>query len=389
MSVSFVFGKPGGGKSLYAFHKIIGELTRGNRPVITNLPVRPDALNEWLQREGYSVDLHSRLKIIDTDELPQWWRFRGRGADGEWVELPHAIEYAKNETPPKGAPQRDSTDFRTSPGPVFYVLDEIHTCFNARSWMNTGLAAIWYLSQHRKLGDDVIMISQTPGQVDKQLRSMSQDWVQLTNLCKMKMGYLFTLPQRILWRAYSNQPTAGEPILATGILKIDSPGWADCYNTAQGNSICGQSNADIGQRAKGIPWYVAGILPFILAFLIWELPGSLTWGIRKVTGAPMAQLPASKLATPIPPPLPPPVPVRTPDPTPPPSPNRTETAIASIPRPDPEIECTGWVRIGDQITAYLSDGSSARMGDGLTSLTRREVVVDGVTYRIRTPYGKP
>ncbi len=366
---------------MFAFDKIIRELTTGSRPVITNLPIRADRLNEWLQTEGHTVNLHDRLRLIDTDELVQWWRYRGMGPDG-WVTLPPPVDHAKNEIVPKGQPQNNSTDFRQSPGPCFYVLDEIHTSFNARAWMSTGLAAIWYLSQHRKLGDDVIMISQTPGQVDKQLRSMSQDWIHLTNLCKMKAGYLFTLPQRMLWRAYANQPTTGEPIMATGILKIHSPGWADCYDTARGNSIAGQTNADIGTKAKGIPWWVALLIPVALCLVAWKIPAAVTGGLRAVANSPAPRTliaetlplppPSSLTLTPLLPPAPVPVPAQAP-------------AAPATP-PLPPITCSGWVMIGDRVTAYLSDGSSVTQEDGLTRWNRRWVEIAGIRYPIPAAY---
>jgi hypothetical protein len=375
MAVLFVFGKPGGGKSLFAFRRVIDELTQGTRPVITNLPILPDRLNEWLQGQGYTVDLHRRLRLIDTEQLVHWWRYRGRAADvdgcpGEWVTLPEPVPGGKDAGPTIAGRQSNSTDFSTSPGPVVYVLDEIHTAFNARAWMNTGLAAIWYLSQHRKVGDTVYMISQTPGQVDKQLRSMSQEWIHLTNLSKLKTLLLFTLPQRILWRSYAAQPAAGEPVLATGILRIESPGWADCYNTAAGNSIVGTGNADAKERQKGLPWWLLVLVPFLLFAALFKVDDATAYLLGGFMGKAEAAPSTAQRQTVVTnaPPAPPqafaPIETQSPAPIPP-------------PMPAPERRVTGWARVGGRLQVFLSDGRTVSTRNGLTSWDGNCAMVDG------------
>jgi len=375
MSVSFIFGKPGGGKSLYSLREVINELIHGSRPVVTNLPIRPDKLNEFLQAEGHSVDVLRRLRIIDEEELGAWFRYRGRGPDlpdgtpGPWVTL--------------GEPDKDTgkLDYAPSPGGVFYALDEIHTKFNARMWMKTGLGAIFYLSQHRKLGDDVLMISQTPAQVDKQLRSMSQEWVHLTNMKKLRFLFIFTLPSRILWRSYSGQPGPGEPILATGMLRIQSPGMADCYDTATGNGIAGKGNADKNDRKRGVPWYALALLPFVFIGIFQGFDYSVKAALRGPTRAPVVHA--------APAPVEPPaegeargLPTLTPNPPPPPS-----MAPASIPAPEQSTrKLVGWARINGKLVVYIEGESSGySTANGLESFdaARKVATIDGVRYSMR------
>jgi hypothetical protein len=373
MAVMFIFGKPGGGKSLYAFRQVIDELVNGSRPVVTNLPIIPGRLNEWLQSQGHSIDLHQRLRLIDTDELRQWWRYRGRGPDGEWVTLPEAIGSKKDDDCPPGR-QRGSTDMRSSPGPVFYALDEIHTSFNARAWMDTGMAAIWYLSQHRKLGDTVLMISQTPGQVDKQLRSMSQEFVNLTNLSKLTAFFIFRMPMRILWTSYPEQPVKGTPVLATNIMRIDSPGWADCYDTAQGNGIAGSTGADKADKKRaGLPLWTLVLLPLIAMAVLWWGPSAAVGGVMGWVGkdvpaqvsGPLPQAPAPVVSVHPQemqehrelPPLPP----------------------APVQEPEP-LKLLGWYAIGNKIHVILPTGEVVTPREGLKSWDGQKAVVRGKTY---------
>lgn len=374
MSVSFIFGKPGGGKSLYSLREVITELTTGTRPVITNLPIRPDKLNEYLQSQGHSVDLHRRLRLIDEEQLGQWFRYRGRmpdnadGSPGDWVTLPPTDEAT------------GKTNFGPSPGPVFYALDEIHTKFNARLWMKTGLGAIFYLSQHRKLGDDVLMISQTPAQVDKQLRSMSQEWVHLTNMKKLRFLFIFTLPSRLLWRSYAGQPGPGEPILATGMLKIASPGMADCYDTASGNGIAGRGNADIGSRKKGVPWYALALLPLVFVGLFQGFDYSVKAALRGPVREPVVV--SNNQGT---------APAKPPEEgearglahlvVPPPQDNSQAPAPRVPPVSDKRI--AGWATIGRELFVYIEGNASPfTTRNGLESFdaARGMAIIRGVAY---------
>lgn len=338
MSVYFVFGKPGGGKSLYALTRLVDELRNTTRTVVTNLPIDAGALNAWFQSRGENVDLHRRLRIIDTEELSTWWRHRGRPADNDpglapWVDLP-----------PQLGP-RGETDFAANPGPCFYVLDEIHTHFGSRQWMQTGPAALWYLSQHRKLGDDVFLISQAPGQVDKQLRSLTQEWIHCKNLRKLKWGGVFRPPQRLLIRSFESEPSkqGGEPLLDMNIIRIPAPGLADCYATASGNGIAGAHNADKFEKTKkGLPWWVLLAVPVVLVVFLWNLESLIGAAVKRVSPGPAPQAPVAA-------PLPPPPPEAPPTPEPP------AAAIAPPPLPPPAEEVIAWVKEGRRVRLWTSE----------------------------------
>lgn len=382
MSVYFIFGKPGGGKSLLAFHRILHELRFGKRTVITNVPILPDKLAEFLQTSypNESVDVLRRLRLIEAEQLGQWFRYRGRmptddGSLGRWVDLPppHCQEKIKGKPTDEATPD-GATDFSLSPGPVFYTLDEIHIRFNARSWQSTGPGALYYLSQHRKLGDDVLLISQTPAQVDKQLRSLSQEWIHVTNLGKMRTGLFWTLPRRMLWRSYASLPTPGEPIMMTGILKAESPGWADCYETASGVGMAGTSGADKADRQKGPSVFLGAILLAALVVLSLKYVPEIFAGVfDRLTGKATAQVKAPPAATPTP----------TPEPSRPP-PQEVELSPAVVPEFSEGAPVIGYYRIGSRSTYVLSDGAHLEQTQVLRASPSEILTKTGTRHVVKT-----
>lgn len=355
MAVLFVFGKPGAGKSYWGLAHIIKELTTSPRTVVTNLAIRPGELNAYLQDS--EADVMGKLRIISNDDLKEWWRYRGKLDPSDpvspWTDL----------APPE---QSGKTNFVPSPGPVLYVLDEIHIAFNARAWTSTGPAALFYLSQHRKLGDDVVLISQTPGQVDKQLRALSQEWIHLINLQKLKLMLMWCLPNRLLWKSFSNQPTRGEPIVATGLLYVDRKGMANCYDTACGAGIAGGGNADKNAKRRGMPWQTLALLPLI-GMGLW-FGGSKLFSVGFQQFLPQSQPTVHPKVSQVEVPRPPadPIPISTPAP---------EKA------PEPALRVTHWYRAGPYAAVFLSDGTKADTKNGLLEgLSKSHATVNGTKF---------
>jgi len=259
MSVHFISGKPGGGKSLYSVKLIIEELLHGHRTVITNVPLKLGKLNEYLQREysDKTIDLHARVRVLSDDEAGVFWTIRPEGSTGP--ALLGKSDWQMGKRP----------DFsQTKDTGVLYVIDEVHNYFNARHWMETGRDVLFYLSQHRKLGDNVVCVTQHIGNVDKQFRSVAQDYTYLRNLSKQRLG-MFKLPAMFVRRTYPEPATPTSACSETGTFRLDVTGIAACYDTAQGVSIHGRL-ADKGEKAKGIPWYVPAIGVPLLLFAIYH-----------------------------------------------------------------------------------------------------------------------
>jgi len=261
MSIHFISGKPGGGKTLYALKLIIEELAFGTRCVITNVAIKLPELNEYLQKAHPSktINLFERVKILEDEQAWQFFRYRPNG-----LVLPDHTKdmWEKGQTPDYSA---------VCDSGVLYVIDEIHIGFNARAWMKTGQSVIYYLSQHRKLGDTVLCITQAIGNVDKQFRSVTQDFTYLRNVSKERMG-LFSLPSVFIRRTYGEPYSANAVAMETGTFKLDVTGIANCYDTAKGVGIHGRAG-DTGEKKKGLHWSVLAIgIPLFVALLVWGLP---------------------------------------------------------------------------------------------------------------------
>jgi hypothetical protein len=242
MPIHVILGKPGSGKSLYATSRLIEELANGTRNIVTNLQIRPDRLNEYLQKQYPDRDCRmlQRLRLLTDDELREFWKYRGPEEDNEGKVG------------------------------VAYFLDEAHIAFNARDWATLGRGAIHYLSQHRKLGDVVWPITQSPGNLDKQFRSVSEDFTVLRNEYTAKYGP-FKGRGRFVRRTYLSEPGGNAEPFEKATFTLDKDGIASCYDTAKGIGVHG-SKADIGRRAKGwsIWWAFGGAL--FLAALVGLVP---------------------------------------------------------------------------------------------------------------------
>lgn len=247
MALKFISGKPGAGKSYMALKWIVDELINGSRVVVTNLPINIPELGAYLHEKTEKiVDLSERLRIIGDDEVYEFYRYRGR-INGEW--------YCSPPSDSKG--RIDYSEYMCFKGSsILYVLDEVHLYFNSRDWQKTGRSCIWYLSQHRHLGDDVVAVTQFVPNVDKQFRSIAQDYTYARNRGKEKLFGFFAGPKRCFWSTYFEPYTGQQVASEFGTYKIDVTGLAKCYDTSAGAGLPGSIAADKHQTIKGIPWWV-------------------------------------------------------------------------------------------------------------------------------------
>lgn len=258
MSIHFISGKPGGGKTLYSVKLILEELLYGTRTIITNVPMNLVFLNEYLQEKypSRSINLFDRILLIDEEQMGVFYTIRPHGSQGP-TKLTKE-QWERGETPDYS---------KISDHGVVYVLDEIHIKFNARAWMETGRDVLFYLSQHRKLGDTVICITQAVNNVDKQFRSVTQDYTYIRNLGKEKLSK-FRLPNIFIRQTYNTPATDNSTPMETGTFRLDVSGLAKCYDTAKGVGIHGRAGADTTERKKGLPWWVAAVAVVVLVLLV-------------------------------------------------------------------------------------------------------------------------
>lgn len=256
--IHFVSGNPGGGKSFYAVRQILFELQHTRRLVVTNLALNLVRLGEYLSKQEWWTGGHvlDRVRLLTDDETKEFFRYRG----------PSALPMVDNVALGFAVPDFSAIEARG----VLYVIDELHVHFGAREWFKTGQAVIWYQTQHRKLGDDVILISQHPDQVDKAFRRLAQDWTYLRNLGQEKtLGFV---AKNWLRRTTYLRPKGlgdNQPAQETGLIRLDVSGICQLYDTNAGVGIIGRVDAKSESKARGFPWWTAPLFAVAGLVAVW------------------------------------------------------------------------------------------------------------------------
>lgn len=366
MSVHFISGKPGGGKSLYGMKLLVEELRFGTRPIYTNLPINLGRLAEYMQQtfDWSQWNINDRVRVLTDDETAYFWSYR----PGVRINVLKEEQWRGKERPDYG--QVKDTG-------VMFIIDEIHNFFNARAWAETGRDVLFYLSQHRKLGDTVICITQAIGNVDKQFRSVSQDYTYLRNLTKERYG-VFNLPSMFIRRTYTSPATDTAQPMETGTFKLDVSGLASCYNTAAGVGIHGRG-ADTTEKKKGIPWLVLIVsIPIVVIGIGMTAPKF----IAGLFAAPVSQA------------------IKTTQSTPAQSyttvtngfkgfdtkvvPSTNQAPVAPAQVAGPEIFCSGYEKLTGKWRVYMDNGEVYTQGDGfLEMITENFVRIKGRNYRYK------
>lgn len=372
MAIHFISGKPRAGKSLLGMRLLLNELINGRRTIVTNLPLNLGRVNEYLQeKEGASAPaiLDRIILLDDSTETGKFWTVRPERPE---IRVLSKLEWEQGKKPDYSGVDDDG---------VLYIIDEVHNFFNARAWMETGRDVLFYLSQHAKLGDDVICITQAVGNVDKQFRSVTQDYTYVRNLSKEKYGK-FKLPALFIAKVFGAPPTETSQPMETYTFKLDVSGIASCYDTARGVGISGKA-ADKGKSARGISW-------------VWLVVGIplIAFGFFKFAPPVLAKLfvkPLEKYNT-----VAPPVTTQTN------TPSVVLPRSNNLPAPEPDVlqfpknQQTGFstnvitVVSADSLTGrwrvVLSTGEVYWGGQGeLTELGQNHAIINGVRY----PFGHP
>jgi len=343
MSVHGVSGKPGGGKSLYGMKLLIEELVYGTRVVVTNLAVELGQLNEYLQREfpNKSINLFERLRVLDDDQVAAFWTFRAVG-----FGVPTQLNKGQWESGLR-------PDYsQVSDGGVLYIIDEVHNYFNARYCMLVCRDVLFYLSQHRKMGDDVVLISQPTKIAEAAFMRMCETFYHCRNLSKWKLPIAFGIfrsPALLLVNEYK-EASASKPAVSTRTYPIDRKGIGSIYKTAAGVGFVG-GEADTQAKPRGLPSWLFVLSVVVIILGTWKL---VQIGINKTVGNDMLKVKGQKgpfypsgpkavtnsAAVTIEP-----LPVTI-----------AKQAAASIPKPVEDVYCSGRVKLGRTYRYYLTDG---------------------------------
>jgi hypothetical protein len=243
MSVSFIVGKPGGGSSMLATRVILNELAATDRYVVTNVPLRPKRVIEYLRaRYGAAVN-PARIRILNDEETKTFFLHR---AGGHVAAMPPdgtngVVDYSKCVGPDDVA--RDNGELL----PVFYVIDETH----------------------RHFGDKVVFVTQSWKNVDSAFRRLAQEFTTCVNLSKRR-AFGFRLPPVFMLRTFDQEPTPYATEVSTETQRLDVDGLASCYDTAAGVGIT-TGLADTRDKPTGLHWGF-GIACVVVGLCLLGLP---------------------------------------------------------------------------------------------------------------------
>lgn len=289
--IRFIGGKPGGSKSLYAMVRMIEELRSTNRFIVTNVAVemlpwidgggvaRKGLRGGCISKYGEDFDCNRRVIFLEDEQVKRFYAYRPRMKETGEVEV---MCIPPITTGPMEGRFRFTTGQDGLSG-CAYFIDEAHEFFSSREWQKTGKEVLSWASQQRRAGDDAWFLTQVIGNVEKQLRGVSQECYWMVNHRLLSLGF-FRQPDILTYKLYgSTPPVPTETPLARGRVQCDRQFIYGTYNTAKGVGVAGRQ-ADIGVRAKGLHW------SWVLVFIALVSGGAifankaLQGGIRKAIG---------------------------------------------------------------------------------------------------------
>jgi len=133
-------GRIGGGKSYSAVVRLIGHLCQGGT-ICTNVELLWDGVANYCATFQNKIIEREQVIVLSDAEIAEFYRHT-----------------------PSGTPEL----------PVLVVIDEAHLMFNARDWNKTSRETLAFLTQSRKVSTDVIFISQSMFNIDKQFARLAQ-----------------------------------------------------------------------------------------------------------------------------------------------------------------------------------------------------------------------
>lgn len=409
MAIRFITGKPGDGKSMTAVQALQRELMNGKRHIITNLPVFPGRTWAFLkQRFGVEIDT-ARITILDEDQTKRFFLHRGAGVqapmplekkDGGDGRIDYA-QCVRTVNPSPGLVLEERVNGYLNGG-VLYIIDEAHLHFGSRQWQDTAQSALFYLSQHRKMGDDVFFVTQHVKQVDSALRRLAAEFWRVTNYGN-RFPFGVKLPDYFVIDVFNTEPSLLGQIVDVRKIRLDVEGLASCYDTAAGVGLVGQL-ADTKQQRKGIPWQVVPVVLLILgvgALFLAKGSGNLfakemmkgipppTSNSPGVTQTPSPAGPPMVLASSVRPapvavPVPPPATFVPPPPLPAPHPpellantNGTHLRTVSFGPPVEASRIKWMIRKAGSVSLGLTNGDTFTVGDGRLQVAGQFAILDG------------
>jgi len=266
------YGTPGAGKSYDSLRDLQDEILWGTRLIVTNLSIDLGKFNAYLAAEFPDVDygdINQRIRIITEEETKLFYAFRHVAQVALVVPERHESLAGKH------------VDYSDAPA-VAYYIDEAHIAFDAREWANTGPELTYYASQHRKLNDECIFITQHPDMLESRLRKLAQEFWSHNNNAIERFWTFFSKPSYFSVEVHRKPPTgpnAPSP-MATYRFRLNKK-LADCYDTSAGIGIKGRKKPE-KQRKKGLSLLWLGVPITLIAVFLIKAPDVATAGFKQV-----------------------------------------------------------------------------------------------------------
>jgi len=266
MPIYLITGQPGNGKTLCAMHFLTEYLTVTPESfVVTNIHLYDGRLAAYMRARGV-VNLWDRLEKLTHEKTINFYET----AD----EREFRLDSLGNVVPVR---------IRR---PIVFVIDEAHLYWNARNFAKTTIALLSYISQHRHLGDTIVLITQHPEMLEKAFRRLVDEYWLMTNMAKRRV-FGFRGPEGWFKKAvYFKPPGLLDRPAETKRFKIDME-LASCYDTAAGKQF-GTTVADTKQKKQGIPFWVGASVALLVLLLVLRGVQMLPWmvgkAIQTVTG---------------------------------------------------------------------------------------------------------
>lgn len=271
----FYAGKQRSGKTKGAVIWMLERLRTTKRPLVTNAALklqpwvdgkgvaRPGLLEVLRKRYGTTFDAERRIYLLKDDEVRRFYGVRPLIPEQEWQER----EILKVPEVGDGRWHFDASRFPACD----YVIDEVHDYFPRQGLPSykerpfTG-EMLGYSTQSARGGDENVYISQLPNNCNLQLRGLCQACHWFTNHVHANVGP-FRRADKITCDVFSNTPPGqGEQRMKRETMHYDRFEIESCYNTAEGGGVVGNSAADIGQRAKGMPQWLMWVFIVLTGF---------------------------------------------------------------------------------------------------------------------------
>ena len=290
-----VVGKPGGGKGAYAMEVALWWLTETNYKIVGNFALSHGNIAAYLAKyyPDRDFDLFNRIVKL-TDSQAQYF-YRYRSLDDLEKPLPYQHILTKAIVPDDEftvSSNKIGIDYHSVKEPVLYLVDEAQNLFNNRAFAETGFPVRFYLSQHRKMHDVVLLITQQMGLVDKSFRAWCQNFIYCRNLSKEMVSRLLRAPKKMRRITYLQALESNSQQEPESTVEVDFDlEILNCYDTNAGVGISSQVKGAENVVKKGFStkWilYPAIVGVVVLAVLMARLPKYLAGASNKLTAAVM------------------------------------------------------------------------------------------------------